>query len=264
MFLIKNFFSKLWQPLFLCFVYTFLYLPIVVLAVFSFNDSAVTAKWVGFSLRWYRELLYNPELLTSFQTSLIVALAATLLSLILGSTFVFASMWWKGAAMFNIFYINIVLPDIILAISVLSMFVFFNLPIGYGSLITGHTLLALGFVIPILRVRFAELDPVLTEASLDLGATYSQTFVRVHLPLMFPSLLASALLAFTLSLDDFLISFFCSSPSVQTLSVYVYSLARTGIDPTINAISTGFIVVSSVIIVIISVLGIADQVLSNE
>ena len=122
----------------------------------------------------------------------------------------------------------------------------------------------LGFVIPIVHSRFKELDPELTEASLDLGAGYAQTFLRVVLPLLTPSLVAAGLLAFTLSLDDFLIAFFCSSPTVQTLSVYVYSMIKTWIDPTINAVSTLLLLASSILILLLSYFKVIDRVISNE
>ncbi|MFH1831994.1 MAG: ABC transporter permease [bacterium] len=260
----KRYFAKSLQPLFIVLVYLFLYLPILVLALFSFNDSAISAKWVGFSFRWYKALAHNPEILEAFQNSIIVALSSTILSIILGTMFVISSKWWKNDRPFNLFYTNIILPDLILAVCVLSTFTFFHIPMGYTSLITGHTLLGLGFVIPIIRARFSELDPILTEASLDLGATYLQTFRKVHLPLLAPALITSALLVFTLSLDDFFIAFFCSSPSVQTLSVYVFSIARTTIDPTINALSAIFLVVSSIIVLLLCFFKVVDQVLVHE
>jgi spermidine/putrescine transport system permease protein len=260
----RYFLSKIMHPLLVCLVYLFLYLPIVLLAVFSFNDSQFPVEWTGFSLRWYKALWYNPEVLDAAKNSLIIGIASTVMSVTFGIAFVFASKWWRSQWWFNIFYANILLPDIVLAIGILSLFSFFAIPVGYVSLISGHTLIGLGFVIPILRARFSALDPVLTEASLDLGATHFQTFFKVILPLMKPALVASMLLVFTLSLDDFLIAFFCSGSSVQTLSVYVYSKARTGIDPSINALSAIFLMVSSVIVLLLCFLKVAEQVISHE
>jgi spermidine/putrescine transport system permease protein len=260
----KRFFIRFLHPIFVSLAYLFLYLPLIVLVLFSFNDATVSISWVGFSLRWYKALFQNPEILEAAQTSLIVAIATTLLSVILGTCLVVASKWWKSSWLFNLFYANIFLPEIVLAIGILSIFTLFKIPVGYGSLITGHTLLGLGFVIPIVRARFIELDPVLTEASLDLGATNLQTFRKVILPLLVPSLIASGLLVFTLSLDDFLISFFCSGPTVQTLSVYVYSMVKTGIDPTINAVSGCFLAVSSLLVLVLCSLKVVDQVISYE
>lgn len=260
----KNLFSQFVHLVLIVCVYLFLYLPIVVLVVFSFNDATVSAKWTGFSLKWYRSLIQNPEILKALKVSLIVASCSTFLSVMLGTCFVVASKWWRKMTLFNIFYTNILLPEIILGIGILCIFTFFRIPVGYSSLIVGHTVLGLGFVIPIVRARFSELDPVLTEASLDLGATYLQTFKRVLIPLLGPSLIASSLLVFTLSLDDFLISFFCSGPSEQTLSVYVYSMARMGVDPTINALSTVFLAISSFLVLLLCALKVVDQVISHE
>ena len=260
----RRFFFRFLHPVFVAMAYVFLYLPVIVLAIFSFNDSEVSSHWVGFTVRWYQELFKNADLLESLQVSFVVAVSATFLSVLLGTCFVLASRWWKTPLLFNIFYTNILLPEIVMSIGLLSIFVFFNIPLGYGSLITGHTLLGLGFVVPIVRARFVELDPYLTEASLDLGATYGQTLRKIYIPLLRPSLLASSLLVFTLSLDDFLIAFFCSNPSVQTLSVYIYSLARAGIDPTINALSACFLIVSSVVVLLLCACGVADQVLGHE
>ncbi|KKQ48590.1 MAG: Putrescine transport system permease protein potI [candidate division TM6 bacterium GW2011_GWF2_38_10] len=260
----KKYMSMIVQPIFVSVVYLFLYLPIIVMVLFSFNKSANPMKWGGFSLQWYTQMWNIPEMVAALKTSLIVAAASTLLSLIIGVCFVVAHKWWKSEVLFSFFYVNILLPDIVLAIGVLSIFTFSHIPLGYGSLIVGHTLIGLGFVIPIIRARFVELDPYLTEASLDLGATYFQTFRRVLIPLLMPSLVAAGLLAFTLSLDDFLIAFFCAGPKVQTLSVYVYSMVKAGVDPTINAISAVLLGVSGILILVLLSLNVIDQVLSQE
>lgn len=260
----KKFFLKFLHPLYVSLIYLFLYLPIIILVLFSFNDATVSIKWVGFSLRWYKELIKTPEIIAALQTSIIVACVSTFLSVFLGTTVVVASKWWKREWPFHLFYANILLPEIVLSIGILSVFTFFQIPVGYGSLIAGHTLLGLGYVIPIVRARFFELDPILTEASLDLGASYISTFQKIIIPLLKPSLLAAALLTFTLSMDDFLISFFCSGPNVQTLSVYVYSMIRTGIDPTINALSCCFLAISSLLVLLICSFKVVDQVLTYE
>jgi len=260
----KHLIFKIFHPLTVVCAYLFLYLPMFVMVIFSFNNSSSSAKWVGFSLRWYKKLLTSTEMLDALYVSLIVAFCSTLLSVILGTFLVFASRWWKSSFLFNIFYPNIILPDIVLAICVLGVFAFFKIPVGYGSLIVGHTVIGLGFVVPIIRARFVELDPLLTEASLDLGASYFQTFRKIIIPLLMPSLIASSLLVFTISLDDFLIAFFCSGPTVQTLSIYIFSMIRSGIDPTINAISCCFLAVSSLLILILCSFKVLDRVISYE
>ncbi len=260
----RQYFGKFILPIVVAIAYLFLYLPIIVLVLFSFNKSNLSVAWGGFSLQWYEKLISSPEILNALQASLVVALSTTFLSLLIGTCFIVASRWGKSSFFSNLFYVNILLPEIVLAIGILSIFTFFQIPLGYGSLIAGHTLLGLGFVIPIVRARFVELDPILTEASLDMGATYWQTFLKVMIPLLMPSLLASGLLVFTLSMDDFLISFFCSGPTVQTLSVYVYSMIRTGVDPMINAISSCFLIVSSLLVFLLCSLKVVDQVIGHD
>ncbi|MCK4651170.1 ABC transporter permease [Candidatus Babeliales bacterium] len=260
----RRYFSRFATLLFVIFAYIFLYVPMVVMVIFSFNDSSVSLSWKGFSLRWYINFFNSPQIIKALQTSLIVASASTIISVVIGTAFVLCTSWWKTSFLNNIFYLNVILPDIILAVGVLSIFTFLKVPLGYCSLIVGHSVIGLGFVVPIVRTRFEELDPELTEASLDLGAGYNQTFVRVIMPLLIPSLIASGLLVFTLSLDDFLIAFFCSSPNVQTLSIYVYSMIKTFVDPTINAVSTCLLVVSSILVLLLSAFKVIDKVIAHE
>lgn len=260
----KKIFWRFFHPIIVGIAYLFLYLPIVVMIVFSFNGPSLSGEWVGFSLHSYVKLIHSSDILDALQSSLIVAFMTTCLSLLLGTGFVVASKWWRSNLLSNLFFSNVLLPEIILAIGILSIFTFFQIPLGFGSLIAGHTLLGLGFVIPIVKARFAELDPVLTEASLDLGATYFQTFRKVIIPLLMPSLIASGLLVFTISMDDFLISLFCSGPTVQTLSVYIYSMIKVGIDPMINAISACFLAISSLLVLLLCSLKVVDQVISYE
>lgn len=260
----RNRFLPLLHPFFVAVAYLFIYLPIIVLVMFSFNEAEVSVRWTGFSLQWYKKLFTTPEIFEAFRNSLFVATISTISSVVSGTLLVIASKWWNPPMLFSLFYANIILPDIVLSIGILSIFTFLNIPLGYGSLIMGHTLIGLGFVVPIVRARFSELDPVLTEASLDLGATYLQTMRKVIVPLLMPSLIAGGLISFTLSLDDFLISFFCSGPNIQTLSTYVYSYVRTSVDPSINALSTVMLAISSLLVIILCAFNIIDEVITHE
>jgi len=255
----RNFFKKLIHPLYIIAAYLFLYIPIVVMVLFSFNDSDVSMAWKGFSWRWYKEVFYSPQILSALKVSLIVAAISTLISVTLGTLLVMASHWWHPFFLFRAFYSNVLLPDIVLSIGLMSMFAFLRLPLGYLSLITGHTLLGLGFVIPILRARFSEFDPILIEASLDLGGNYFQTCRRIILPLLTPALIAASLLVFTLSLDDFMISFFCSGAEIQTLSVYVYYNVKTLVHPSINAVSACLLAVSSFVVFLLCYFKVVDK-----
>jgi spermidine/putrescine transport system permease protein len=261
---VKNYIDAVWHQVLVVLLYTFIYLPIIVLVLFSFNNAEVSMAWESFSFKWYIALWNTPELLHAFKVSLIVATASTLSALFLATCFVIGSSWWRTQYVYSIFHVNIILPDIVLGIGLLTIFNFLHLPLGYGSLIVGHTLIGLGFAIPIIRARYLELDPVLTEASLDLGATYLQTMVKIIFPLLTPALLAAGLIIFTLSLDDFMIAFFCSGPTLQTLSVYVFSIIRTGLDPSINALSTIILAMSSLLILVLSYSKLINRVIGHE
>lgn len=234
-------------------LYLFLYLPIFVLIVFSFNDNAFTQSWAGFTTDWYTDLFDSIELWDALKNSLIIALSAVILSLSLGSTLIFFGSRAVVQRLLLLFYGSIAIPEIVLAVGLLSLFSFFAVSLGSTTLIVGHTLLGLGYVIPIVHSRFAELDVNLIEASYDLGATKWQTFFKVVLPLLMPALIAAGLLVFIISLDDFIISFFCAGASVQTLPLYIFALIRTGASPMINALSTIMLIVSSILVLLFSV-----------
>ncbi len=228
--------------------YMFLYVPLTVLIVFSFNSVAFPYRWVGFSWRWYQELFTSSEIWHATINSLIVASSAVFFSLFTGLMFVIWNVQRRNDGMLGFFYPNLVVPEIVLAVGLLSFFVFFNVPLGLNSLIVGHTLLGLGYTIPILHARVASLDYRLIEASLDLGATQRQTFFKIIIPMVAPSLVAAGLLVFILSLDDFLIAFFCAGTSAQTLSLYIYAMIKSGVSPVINALATCMVVVSSIFV----------------
>jgi len=231
--------------------YLFLYIPLIVLAVFSFNEIAFPYRWVGFSLRWYRELAISAEIWEATKNSLIVAGSAVFLSVTLGLFFVmWCSQQRRGNYLLSFFYPNLVVPEIVIAVGLLSLFVFLNVPLGIPSLIVGHTLLGFGYAVPIIYTRFNVLDKRLIEASLDLGATHRQTFVKIVLPLLMPAIVSASLLVFILSLDDFLMAFFCGGTSAQTLSLYIFSMIRSGVSPVVNALATVMLVVSSLLVMV--------------
>lgn len=256
-------FSKFIAPMLVLLSYTFVYLPILVLIIFSFNSSSNPHVWSGFSLMWYKKLFTSTDMLHALKTSLIVAFFSTLASVFMGAFMVIASKWWRPWFMFSVFIPSVISPEIVMAVGILSLFYFLKMPIGYNSLIAGHTALGLGFCIPILRAKFAKLDPVLTEASLDLGASYYQTFKQILFPLLGPSMIACAFLVFTLSLDDFFIAFFCSGPGLQTVSTYVFAQVRSIPDPSLNALSTVLLVVSSLLILILSMTRVSKEIISD-
>ena len=258
--MVKNPLGRIALPFWVSLVYLFLYIPIIVLIVFSFNSIAFPYRWESFSLKWYHELFYAADLWRSACNSAIVGLAAVFLSLFIGLFFVMWNASRKNNYLLSFFYPNLIVPEIILAVGLLSFFIFFNVPLSLGTLIVGHTLLGLGYTIPIINESFTSIDNRLVEASTDLGATPIQTFVKVVLPILKPSLVASGLLVFILSLDDFLIAFFCAGSDSQTLSLYIFSMIRTGVSPEVNALATLMITVSSFLVFLFCSFRVKEQI----
>jgi len=230
--------------------YLFLYVPLLVLVVFSFNKITFPYHWVGFSWHWYQELFVTSEIWEAAQNSLIVGASSVVLSVTFGLLFVVWSSRNNKHYLMGAFYPNLVVPEIVIAVGLLSFYIFFNVPLGLPSLIVGHTLLGLGYAIPIIYTRYNALDQRIIEASLDLGATDRQTFFKIVLPLLRSALVAAALLIFILSLDDFLIAFFCAGSSAQTLSLYIFAMIRSGVSPVVNALATLMLVVSSLLVMV--------------
>ncbi|HEX4069271.1 MAG TPA: ABC transporter permease [Candidatus Babeliales bacterium] len=239
-------------PIIVAALYLFLYIPIFVLIVFSFNSNAFTCAWSSFTTHWYADLFASVEIWDALKNSLIIAVSSVCLSLMIGSSLIFFGSRERVKSLLPFFYGSLAMPEIILAAGLLSFFSFFAVPLGAMALIAGHTLLGLAYVIPILYDRLSELDNSLIEASYDLGATQRQTFFSIVLPLLMPALMASGLLVFIISLDDFLISFFCAGASMQTLPLYIFAVIRTGASPIINALSTIMLIISSVCVLFVS------------
>jgi len=231
--------------------YLFLYVPLIVLVIFSFNSERFPAPWTSFTLNWYRELFHATYLWNAFGNSLIVAISATLISLGAGVGLIYyAALGGKIRKTLGMFYGNLVIPETVLAVSLLSFFTMIDIPLGLTTLILAHSVLGLGFVIPIVYARFKELDHTLTEASFDLGANSLQTFFKVTLPLLRPALITTALLVFILSFDDFILSYFCAGSTAQTLSLYILSMIRTGVSPVVSALSSVLLFFSSLLVLV--------------
>lgn len=252
--------KKIILPFFVLCMYLFLYVPIIVLVVFSFNKVAFPYKWVGFTFHWYQELFQSVEILQATKNSLIIALSSACITLTLALGWIFYSRFYQLRAFKNIFLLSVIVPEIILALGLLSIFTFFSVPLDLYTLIAGHTMLGLAYAVPIISEQFYELDYSIIEASQDLGATLGQTFFKVILPNLFSGLFASGLLVFVLSLDDFLISFFCSGGNAQTLSLYIFATIRSGVSPSINALSTILLLASSVLILMVSLLNVRTKI----
>ena len=235
-------------------VYAFLYIPIVVFFVFSFNNAPFPARWAGFTLNWYRALLSESYIWTVFGNSLLVATTAVLLSSVMGVLLVFYAVH-RGGKMLTLvtsFYSNVMVPEIVLAVGLLGFFTMMAVPLGFVTLVIAHTVLGLGYVVPIVYSRYTELDYRLTEAAQDLGATPLQAFFSVTIPLLRPALMGSAILVFMLSFDDFVFAYFCTGTTFQTLPLYILSMLRVGVSPIVNALSTVLLLLSGLLVVIYS------------
>lgn len=237
-------------------VFFFLYVPILILIVYSFNANRVVGVWTGFSTEWYRALFSNRAMGSAFRVSMWVAIWSTVISTILGTlaALVLERFRFWGKLTFDaILYLPIIIPDIVMALSTLLFFVIFTVPLSRYTILIAHTAFNISFVAVVVRARLADMDVALEEAAADLGANPWITFRRVTLPLLMPGIVSGALLAFTLSLDDFVITFFVSGPGSTTLPVRVYSMIKFGVTPEVNAIST-LMFLGSTLLVIVSLL----------
>jgi spermidine/putrescine transport system permease protein len=244
-------------------LFLFLYLPILILIIYSFNENKVSSVWTGFSLIWYQALFKDQAVLDALKVTLWVGFWSTLISTVIGTLTAIAMERYKfiGKVAYDaVLYLPIIIPDIVMALSTLLFFVIIGIPLSRYTVLIAHVAFNISFVAIIVRARLADMDTVLEEAAADLGADEWQTFWRITLPLLMPGVISGALLAFTLSLDDFVITFFVSGPGATTLPVRVYSMIRFGLTPEVNAVSTLMFVGSSLLVVISLILqGQADK-----
>lgn len=258
------------------FAYFFLWAPIVVLIVFSFNDGGSVSTWQGFTTRWYENIFNNAiaagtesarftteNMLGAVRNSLIVGLSSTLLSTIIGTMVAISLVRGRfpgKRALDAVLYLPVVIPEITQAISLAIFFkVIFdfaemqtgiNATTGFGTIIIGHVAFCISYVTIVVRARLADMNPRLEEAARDLGANEWRTFWRITFPLILPGVLAGGLLAFTLSLDDFVVTFFNSGIGTSTLPLFVYGMLKTRVPPEINAISTLMLLASTALVAI--------------
>ena len=221
--------------------YAFLHLPLAILAIFSFNASRFTV-WEGFSLRWYGAIFEDRELVESALNSLLIALGSTVLATSLGTMAAYA-LWKKSSAwVSSALYLSLVTPEIVTGISLLAFFQwifrFANLRLGMHTVILAHTAFCLAYVMIVVLSRLRSFDQALEEAALDLGATPLGAFRLVTWPYLMPAVAAAALVAFTVSIDDYVITSLVAGVDSQTLPMVIYALARRGVSPVLNAVST--------------------------
>jgi spermidine/putrescine transport system permease protein len=232
-------------------VYLFLYTPIAVLMVLSFNKAGMPTAWTGFSTDWYGRLLESPKIIAAAKNSLLVAVTSTLIATTIGTLLALGVERRRASAGLDaLLFTPMIIPDIVLAIALLSFFTLMKFTLGLHSIIMAHVVFNIAFVCAVVRARLKSFDWSLTEASRDLGATALATFRHVTFPLIWPAVVAAALLAFTLSIDEFIIAYFTAGAGQgsTTLPMQIYAMIRFGVTPEINAMATIILLVSFMLV----------------
>jgi spermidine/putrescine transport system permease protein len=222
-------------------VMVFLYIPIIILIIFSFNDSKIVAGWQGFTVKYYLQLFENQQIKQAFQNTMLIAILSTLFSTILGvlAALGLENKRFTGRKVMNaLIYVPLIMPDILMGVSLALMFNFLRVGTGMATVLIAHITFCVSYTTIVVQSRLQGFDYSLVEAAMDLGAKPWLIFWKVKFPLMIPGIIAGALLAFTLSIDDFIITFFTSGRGFDTLPIYVEGAIRRGTITTINALST--------------------------
>ncbi|XHX76629.1 MAG: ABC transporter permease [Stenomitos frigidus ULC029] len=246
-----------WQSLFSLLMFGFMYLPILVLAFYSFNQSPYSAGWTGFTLDWYRKFFGDQRILSALGDSLRVAFFAVGIAAIIGTLMAvgLARYQFPGKNLYRgVSYLPLIIPDIAIAVSTLVFLAAVAIPLSGGmvqlslwTVVAAHVVFCLSYVALVVSTRLTNLNPHLEEAALDLGATPAQAFVQVLLPELMPAIVSGCLLAFVLSMDDFLIASFTAGGGTNTLPMEIFSRIRTGVKPDINALSVILILASGLL-----------------
>ncbi|MCD8082714.1 MAG: ABC transporter permease subunit [Clostridiales bacterium] len=245
--------NKLLQNLYILLVFLFLYTPIVMVIIFSFNTSKMNIVWEGFTVEWYGSFFKNRTLMDALWTSVLIAVVSTAVSTVIGTlgAIGLSRYDFKGKELIDqLLYIPIVIPEVVLGVSLLCIFSIMNMPLGIVTITLSHITFCIPFVVMNVRARLAGFDRFLEEAAMDLGANEVTTFFKVTLPLIMPGVSSGALLSFSLSLDDVIISFFVTGPGSTTLPLKILSMVKTSVTPEVNALSA---IIMLVLIVVISI-----------
>jgi spermidine/putrescine transport system permease protein len=249
--MVKKHLSRAYMAL----IYIFLYAPIIVLAVFSFNESKSRGNWSGFSLKWYIELFRDRDIQHALYYTVSIAITSAIISTVLGTIASIGINGLKGklkSIILNVNYLPVVNPDIVTGISLMILYISFNVDFGFGTVLISHIVFSTPYVILSILPKLKQLDSNMTEAALDLGATPMYALRKVIIPEIKPGIITGFLMAFTLSIDDFIISYFTKGEGVTNLSIVIYSMARRGVRPTINALSTIMLLVVLILMIIIN------------
>ncbi|MHB8130353.1 MAG: ABC transporter permease [Mobilitalea sp.] len=245
--------GKIFSGIYTIFIYAFLYLPIGVVVLYSFNTSKRNIVFEDFTLQWYGKLFQNESLLEAYGNTLLVGTVSTVIATIIGTlaSYGMSKYKFKGKGIIDtLLYIPVVIPEIVLGISLLAIFNLSRIPMGITSLIIAHATFSIPFVVFTVNARFAGFDKSVEEAAMDLGAGRIKTFFTVTLPIIMPGVIAGALLAFTLSVDDIIISFFTTGPGSNTYPLKVMELTKTGVTPDVYALSTLVLIITIIIVMV--------------
>ncbi|MGN0994371.1 MAG: ABC transporter permease [Butyricicoccus sp.] len=247
--------KKILQNCYLAIIFLFLYAPIAVLMIFSFNDNKSRVRWYGFTLDWYVELFQDSQILNSLYVTLVVALAAAVISTLIGTVAAMGIHCMKRrpkSVYLTLNNIPMSTSDTIMGVTFMLLFAALGLPKGYLTLILAHTTFCIPYVVLSVMPKLRQLDKNTYEAALDLGATPSQALRQVILPEIMPGIVTGAIMAFTISIDDFVVSYFTAGSNTQPLSVVIYSMTRRRISPKINAVSTLMFLIILVLLIVIN------------
>ncbi len=247
--------KKAVERIYLGIIFVFLYAPILLLIVFSFNNSKSRGQWGGFTLRWYVDLFNDRQIKEALYYTIIIAVLSTVISTVLGTVTAIGIHNMKRVSrnvILNLNNLPVLNPDIVTGVALMTLFIFMRIELGFVTMLIAHVLFSTPFVILAVLPKLRQLNRHMAEAAMDLGATPSYALRKVILPEISPGILSGALLAFTLSIDDFVISFFTAGTNTTNLSILIYSMAKRGVKPTINALSTLMFITVVVLLLVIN------------
>ena len=249
--------SKL-SGLYLGILFFLMYLPIGVVVVFSFNEARLPVRFTGFSMKWYQELFQDRDMIQALKNSLILAVSSCAVSAVigtLGAVGISRIHWKTKGALEYISILPLMIPEIILGMVMMAFFYMLNLPFGMLTMLFGHTVFCVPYILMEVKARLAGMDPSLEEAARDLGAGPFRAFWDIILPLIMPAVMSGSLLAFAMSMDDVVISIFINGPRLSTLPIKVYTQIKTGVTPEVNALCTIMLAVTILILLIYTAIG---------
>jgi len=244
---------SLWLRLIAWVVYIYIYAPILILIIFSFNTQIINVRWEGFTLDWYRVLFRNAEVMLATRNTLMIAIVSTITATVIGTLAALALQRYRFRGYTiseSILYIPVIIPEVVMGISLLAFFSQVGIRLGLNTIMLAHIAFSIPFVTLVVRARLHGFDRAIEEAAMDLGANELVTFWRVTLPTIIPGVLSGALLAFTLSLDDYVITYFTAGPGSTTLPLRIFSMVRFAVTPEVNALSTLWVLTVFVLLLI--------------